>query len=127
MALRPEAWNAATGIAFRRIIDDAGCLQAEACASVAVARDVNCLLGAAAQACLSVDCLAIEAMAAVEGWSRGCTGERAEPGEMMRRRRYSRVQGSSATGFEYVLPDWPKGANQPPNASRTVGTTNNGT
>jgi hypothetical protein len=48
-------------MAFRNIIDDAGCLQADA-ARVVVAREVNCLLGAA-QACLSMDCRAIEAMA----------------------------------------------------------------
>lgn len=55
MALRPEAWKAATGIAFRRIIDDAGCLNSEAFANVVDAREVNCLLGAEAKACLSMD------------------------------------------------------------------------
>jgi hypothetical protein len=65
IALRPDAWKPATGMAFRNIIDDAGCLQADA-ARVVVAREVNCLLGAEAQACLSIDCLAIEAMAVVE-------------------------------------------------------------
>jgi hypothetical protein len=65
IAFRDEVWNPATGTALRKIIDDAGCLQADACASDAVAREVNCLLGAEAKACLSIDCLAIDAIAAV--------------------------------------------------------------
>ena len=62
MALRPDAWKAATGMAFRSIIDEAGCLHADAEASVVVAREANCLLGAAAQACRSIDCRAMDAM-----------------------------------------------------------------
>lgn len=67
IALRPEAWKPATGTAFRRSIEEAGCLNAEAFASVVGARVVNCLLGAEAKACLSMDWRAIDAMAAHAG------------------------------------------------------------